>query len=222
MLTKPRVRQWLEERFFLRWHMTFILGGTFLAGMIMTRMLMLGGVNVLALRYVVAVGAAYLAFLVLIRLWLMYVGSGYTIDLDVATDAMDIAAPRFRGGGASGSWSGPDLDIGGDLDDLLLVVVLLVIAVCLCGIAIYFIYTAPALLSEAAFEAALAGALAQRTRKATGPGWIGAVWRATIWPFAIVLVLSGLLGWAAQRACPAAKRLTEALSCAPSDIFRAP
>jgi hypothetical protein len=219
VLTRPRLREWLEERFFLRWHMTFILGGTFLAGLVMTRVLMLGGVNNLAVRYVVAVAAAYLAFLVLIRLWLVYVGSGHTIDLDLIGDAADIAlssgnGPRFHGGGSSGSWSGPDLDLGGDLEDIVLVVILVVIVVCLCGFAIYFIYTAPALLSEAAFEAALAGALARRTRKATGPGWIGAVWRATLWPFAIVLVLSGLLGWGAQRACPAAKRLSEALSCA--------
>lgn len=225
MLTRTRVRDWLEQRFFLRWHMTFILGGTFLAGVVMTRVLMSGGVDNLAVRYVIAVAAAYFVFLLLIRLWLMYVGSGTGIDLsgidpdDVVELAVpDVPAnttatvPRFRGDGGKGSWGVPE--VGGDLDDLVLIVLVLIFVVCLCGVAIYFIYTAPALLSEAAFEAALAGALARRTRTATGPGWVGAVWRATVWPFAVVLLLSALLGWGAQKACPGAKRLSEALSCA--------
>ena len=62
MLTRARVREWLEERFYLRIHMTLILGGTFLAGLIATRLLMEAGVNRLALRYVIAVGAAVLCF----------------------------------------------------------------------------------------------------------------------------------------------------------------
>lgn len=246
MLTKARVRQWLEERFLLRVHMTLILGGTFLAGLMMTRLLMVGGVNNLAVRYLVAVGAAYLAFLVLVRVWLAYVGSSRSVD--ISGDAVDFVAettggpdemplPRgggnFGGGGASGSWKndlagvapsrsggggrgggGSSFDFG-DLDDLIVVVLVVVIVAFAAGFAIYFIYTAPVILSEAAFEAALAGALARRARKATGPGWIGAITRATIWPFLGVLVLSGLLGYFAQRACPSATRLSHALTECP-------
>ena len=242
MLTKARVRQWLEERFLLRLHMTLILGGTFLAGMITTRMLMLAGVNQLALRYVVAVGAAYLAFLVLVKIWLMYVGSNQSVDIDGDVidfaadmtggggDDVPIPAGRFGGGGSTGSWgqsnvssipapvkssggSGSSLDFG-DADELILVVIVVVIVLFAAGVAVYFIWTAPVILSEAAFEAALAGALARRTKKATGPGWVGAITRATIWPFLGVLVLSGLLGWFAQRSCPEATRLSQALTCA--------
>jgi hypothetical protein len=222
MLTKARVREWLEERFFLRIHMTLILGGTFLAGVVATRLLMEAGVNRLALRYLVAVGAAYFVFLVLIRLWLAYVGSGGESHFDLAGDGLDFAGsfvpdaplPKFKGSGSSGSWS--DVSAGGDLDDLVVIVLLLLLVFCLCGFAIYFIYTAPALLSEVAFEAALAATLARRTKTATSGGWMGSVFRATVWPFVAVLVLSGLLGWAAQRACPEALRLRDAISCATS------
>lgn len=218
MLTKARVRQWLEERFFLRVHMTLILGGTFLAGVVVTRMLMEAGVNRLAVRYLIAVGAAYFVFLILIRLWLAYVGSGGTDHFDLVGDGIDLGMevvpdapmPKFKGGGSGGSWTD---GLGGDLDDLLVIVLLLLLVVCLCGFAIYFIWTAPALLSEAAFEAALAASLARRTRKAASGNWIGSVFRATVVPFAVVLVLSGLLGWAAQRQCPEARRLRDALSC---------
>lgn len=197
--------------------MTLILGGTFLAGLIATRLLMDAGVDRLAVRYLLSVGAAYFAFLVLIRLWLAYVGSGgydFTGDAVEAGEMLvpDVPAPRFRGGGSDGSWG--KLDLAGDLEDALVIVLLLVVVVCLCGFAIYFIYTAPALLSEVAFEAALAATLARRTRQATSGGWMGSVFRATVWPFLVVLILSGLLGWAAQRKCPEARRLREALSCA--------
>lgn len=217
MVTKARVRAWLEERFHLRIHMTLILGGTFLAGVVATRMLMEAGVNRLAVRYLLSVGAAYFVFLVLIRLWLAYVGSGGE-GIDFTGDGIEAAgdmlpAPRFKGGGSSNSWG--DVSIGGDLDDLVVIVLLLLVVVCVCGFAIYFIYTAPALLSEAAFEAALAASLVRQTKKAAG-GWMGSVFRATVWQFLVVLVISGLLGWAAQRRCPEARRLREAISCAGS------
>ncbi len=224
MLSRHQVRQWLEERFLLRLHMTFILGGTFVIGLVTTRMLMMSGVNNLVVRYVAAVAVAYLFFLVLVKIWLMYVGSNRAVEID--GDAVEWMipdapkdAPSFHGGGSKGSWGG-DISLGGDLDDLILIIVLIVFVLFVAGFAIYFIYTAPAILSEAAFEAALAGALARRTKKATGPGWVGAITRATIWPFLGVLVLSGLLGYFAQRACPGATRLGQALQC-DSDIFRA-
>ena len=219
MLTKARVREWLEERFFLRIHMTLILGGTFLAGVIVTRMLMEAGVDRLAVRYLIAVGAAYFVFLILIRLWLSYVGSGgdhfelVGDGIDLSTELIpDAPMPQFKGGSSKGSWT-DDVSVGGDLEDVVVIVLLLVLVVCLCGFAIYFIYTAPALLSEAAFEAALAASLARRTKKAASGNWIGSVFRATAVPFTVVLVLSGLLGWAAQRKCPEARRLREAISC---------
>ena len=84
------------------------------------------------------------------------------------------------------------------------------IVLLLGGLAIYFIYTAPALLSEAAFEAVLAASIARRAKKAEGSGWIAVVGRATVLPFVLVLALSVLLGWNAQRRCPEALRLRDA------------
>src|SRR5688572_22544652 len=122
MLRKGRFVQWFQRRFLLRLHMTFILGGTFLAGLAATKLMLLAGiVDNLALRYGVAVCAAYVMFLALIRLWLRYV-SGSTDDgsIDFTHDGLDFAAEvmedweppvegvggggSFGGGGSSGSW----------------------------------------------------------------------------------------------------------------------
>lgn len=222
-MDRARVRQWLEDRFFLRIHMTLILLGTFLAGVVTTRALMTAGVNALALRYAIAVCLAYLVFLVLVKLWLMYVGSGgeSTPDLDVG-DELELFLPdgakvrSLHVGGHGNSGSSFDLDVGidGDLEGVVFMIVLVLIVVLLGGIAIYFIYTAPALLSEAAFEAVLAASIARRAKRAEGAGWLGAVTRATVVPFLGVLALSILLGWLAQRHCPEALKLRDAVNCA--------
>lgn len=223
MVTRRSVREWLEGRFFLRIHMTLILAGTFLAGLVTTRVLMGLGVNTLAVRYAIAVCLAYLVFLGLVKLWLLYVGSDGDASLD-PEDAIELSFDGARavalhsggggsGGGGSGSGSPWDLDLGDDLGGLIFMIALIVIVVLLGGIAIYYIYMAPAVLGEAFFEVVLAASIARRARKAEGAGWLGAVWRATVWPFLGVLALSIVLGWLAQRHCPEALKLRDAVSC---------
>ncbi|HEX8255617.1 MAG TPA: hypothetical protein VF846_20925 [Thermoanaerobaculia bacterium] len=255
MLTKGRVAEWLKRRFFLRLHMSLILGGTFLAGLAATHLMLLTGVvDNLALRYGVAVCAAYLMFLVLIRLWLYYVGI-HEGSVDLFGDGVDIVTEiggdldfdgggiggggSFGGGGASGSWSsGQSLPVtpraalvdagkGGastpksgfsfgfdfDFDEWIVVVLFLALIAALLLGGFYILYTAPMIFTEAAFEALLAGALARRARKIDSPGWVGAVTRATVWPFLSILILAMFLGWAVQNACPGATRLRHAFDC---------
>ncbi|HEX7833381.1 MAG TPA: hypothetical protein VF787_27270 [Thermoanaerobaculia bacterium] len=242
-MTKERVRNWLERRFFLRIHMSLILGGTFFAGLAATNALLFAGLtNQLALRYGLAVVAAYGVFLLLIRLWLMYVrlggisfdGSGVDAMLDFGgSSSSDVDLPiggggKFGGGGASDSWATPQPVVKassgggkswfsfdfGDADGLLVVILFIALVIALLFAGIYIIYTAPAIFTEALFEVALAGALVKRAQKVDRPGWAGAVWRATVWPFLGILALAVVLGWAAHRACPSATRLSAALSCA--------
>lgn len=216
MVTRRSVREWLEGRFFLRIHMTIILAGTFLAGLVATRVLMALGVNVLAARYAIAVCLAYLVFLVLVKLWLLYVGSDGDASLDpedaieVSLDGARAVALHGDGGGGGSSW---DVDLGDDLGGILFMIALIVIVLLLGGIAIYYIYMAPAVLGEAFFEVVLAASIARRAKKAEGAGWLGAVWRATVLPFLGVLALSIVLGWLAQRHCPEALELRDAVSC---------
>ncbi|HUP63195.1 MAG TPA: hypothetical protein VNA69_22585 [Thermoanaerobaculia bacterium] len=240
-LTKERVAAWLERRFYLRLHMFFILGGTYLAGLLATKLLLLAGLNVLWLRYALAVCAAYGVFLSLIRLWLIYINVYHSDSLDLTADGIDFAGRfwstdipvieggRFGGGGATGSWGDASQAVaapkasggGGGLkgcgidggDEGCAVVLLIVLVFSLVVIAIYMIYTAPVLLSEAAFEAALAAALARRAKKIERRGWVDTVWRATVWPFVAVLLVSAALGWFAQHHCPEAKKLRDVWEC---------
>ena len=118
-------------------------------------------------------------------------------------------ATKPRTGGSSGSKF--DLDFGDDWG-LIILIALLVLAILLATV--YVIYAAPAILSEAAFNAALAGALARRTKHVSSGGWVGSVFRATVLPFLAVLILATVTGWYAHKHCPTATRLREALFCA--------
>ncbi len=227
--------EWLQGRFFLRVHMSLILIGTFLAGLAATKLLLMVGVVSLALRYVLAVCAAYLVFLALIKLWLIYVRADRT-GIDLSADGLDwldvpsVGAEEldpgggFGGGGATGAWgnaapvksggSSSSFDLSLDGDEWLVVILFLALVLSLLLVGVYIIYTAPALLAEAAFEALLAGTLVRRAKRIERTGWVGAVWRATVWPFLLIVALSGGLGWAVKKQCPEATRLRDAWHCA--------
>jgi hypothetical protein len=153
-------------------------------------------------------------------------------------DTLENAGGRFGGGGSSGSWAEPPspsgvvapsgggggggggFDLGLDIDDgvLLLAIAAVLAIVVAC---IYLIYAAPAILSEAAFEAALGAALLKKAREAGSGNWVGSIVKATILPFLIIAALSTTVGWYAQVKCPGATRLHDALFCAPSIQSRA-
>ena len=122
---KQRFKKALIRRFVVRFHMSLIIGGCFLGGVIANKLLMLMNVAALPIRYVLAILAAYLVFFMLVRLWLLYV-SRQRGNLDFNIDLLDLPIPRlpkadsrshsteafggqggdFSGAGASGSWRG--------------------------------------------------------------------------------------------------------------------
>ena len=255
MKGKPRrhaIAAWLKERFLLRLHMFWILTGTFLAGLLASRLLLALEVNHLAVRYVIAVFLAYLTFLLLIRLWLWYIGYAVRRERDPdPADALDLLSHlsidggaanlgdaadqggggEFGGGGATGSWgdaadiqplvqpvshasaqpSGCGFDI--DLDAAVVVIAFIALVLTLFIAAGYVIYAAPAILADAAMEAALAIALARRAKRVDRPSWVGSVLGATFGPAIAVMLFAMILGLVVEHYCPDANRLLDALRC---------
>jgi hypothetical protein len=225
---RAKMRKWLQKSFALRVHMALILAATFAASLLATKILLSMGVYRLPLRYAIATIAGYAGFLILIKLWLYYVGlaeqrassSGVDIDLD---DCLDFSGGgsgdvefsggggSFGGGGSSGSWGVPDVSI--DSDDLVVVLLFLALSLAIILAAVWLIWAAPAILGDAAFESALAAALIRHTRKASCGGWIGSIAKSTILPFALILALAITAGWFAQKHCPSARKLREAIAC---------
>lgn len=131
----------------------------------------------------------------------------------------------FGGGGTGGSWGEPaaapvKASGGGfnlpdicDSDDLGIVILVALLVLAIGAAAVYVIWAAPAILSEAAFQGVLAAALTRRAKKISHGTWEGSVVRATVIPFAVVLLFAVALGIYAQKRCPSAMRLREAIHC---------
>jgi hypothetical protein len=226
----------MANRFFLRFHMTVILGLTFLAGLAVTKLFLDRGSTDLALRYGTAVAVSYVVFLLLLKAWIWYIDDRPSPDAGDVGDAVDIASDflqstgrdsaaqfhggSFGGGGSSGTFGDGGAsalaDLGSDEDGCAFAVVV-VIVVAVVGItlsALYLIYAAPAILAEAAFEALLASSLLRGARKAESPGWVGGAVSATALPFLAIFVLATGFGWFANKYCPGARRVADVLECA--------
>jgi hypothetical protein len=116
------------------------------------------------------------------------------------------AGSSSSGGGSSGSLFDADVDEG---------VVLLLFALLLAvifGAGIYLVYQAPAILTEAAFEAVLASGLVKASRRMTRAGWMGSIFRSTWVPFAIVLAMAIAFGFVAKSFCPDAAKISDVLA----------
>ena len=123
-------------------------------------------------------------------------------NVAAARPMVPIIPPSATSSKGSSSSSGFSLDLDGDGLWLLILFLLLVGAI--CGAGVYLVYQAPAILSEAAFQTVLASGLVKTARDSHDPGWMESVLKATIIPFAIVLVLAGVFGQQAHKRCPGA------------------
>lgn len=134
--TESEVRKSILERFFLRFHMSLILGAVVLVGLLASKALLGLGVTSMPLRYPLAVLVSYAIFFACVRAWIWYVTPAYRPALEIgmdfdlgggAGDLLDSVASLpgkgasagadqafrmggggdFGGGGASDSWSAP-------------------------------------------------------------------------------------------------------------------
>jgi hypothetical protein len=215
---KQRFRQSLLARYFVRFHMSLILASTVGAGLLASRCLLRWGVDAPMLRYPLNVVISYAVFLILVRLWISYVNDEAT-HLDTALDVVDetgLPNMHFSGGGGRASSLPdvglPDLDIG-DGDGCAVLAVLAILVAVILGAGGYLIYTAPEILTEAAFDAMLASSLVKVTNRLERQGWVVSIVRGTALPFTIVLLVTIGLAYTMHRTCPMASTVREALAC---------
>lgn len=121
----------------------------------------------------------------------------------------DIPAPKLSGGGGGGGFS---LDLDGEAIVVLLLAALLIALIAVCSG--YLIWTAPDVLAEAAFGAALTGTLARPTREQTTLGWVSGVVKKTWWPFAVVMVVACGFAYYAGKYFPQAHTFKQAIAAA--------
>ncbi len=134
-----KFKQRFTKRVFTRFHMSLILLGTILSGVIFSKILLFFGLQHMMIRFIIVLIFAYLSFFLFMKLWLHYLTTPYrkcrkdgslSDAVDVITSAPDFVSKNgeqvfnghggeFGGAGASGSWenvsSASDIAVSEDM-----------------------------------------------------------------------------------------------------------
>jgi len=228
-----RMRARLLRDGFPRVQMFILVSLTGLAGFGASALMLLAGLETMALRYALAMGAAYLVFLLLLWLWLHTSASDYLDFVPSDGGGGDAAAPDlpaalrddFAGGG--GSFDGGGASANVDFDDAIvekplaavasaeegaipLVVILLALGLLLSSL--FVVWTAPILFAEILVDALLAAGLYRRLRGLERQHWMVAALKRTVIPFVLTTVLVAVAGWGMQAHAPEARSIGEVLA----------
>ncbi|MEO8509154.1 MAG: hypothetical protein ABI593_16135 [Betaproteobacteria bacterium] len=109
--TPEQLRQTIGARFAVRFHVALILGACFAVGLAVTKLLLMAGVGTMWIRYVVALGLAYCAFLLGVRIWLRYAGFDRRLLPSRRRHVPDDGGVVDWGGGGGGGGKGVDLPV---------------------------------------------------------------------------------------------------------------
>ena len=192
--------------------MALIVAMTGAAGFLSSAGLLQLGLRQMWLRYGLALVTAYVCFLLFVWLWVLYRRRelrDYTRRLEHRDEVDAPTSSRSESGHSPGD--APDLTLGIDGDEgvLLLIVLLIVGAVLIASI--YVIAIAPTLLAEVLLDAALSAGLYRRLRGADQAHWLASVVKRT-WVAAVAVLVALVIGGAVMRhLAPEASTLGETL-----------
>lgn len=125
-----------------------------------------------------------------------------------------------HGSGGGGKGGGLSLDLG-DGDDWLIILLLILVAALLFsvfGAAIYLLHAAPAMLSDVAFQAMLAGGLVKSSQKWRDASWEMSLLHKTWIPFTLIFILAVATAALAGHLFPGVNTLHEVLQIAWSRV----
>ena len=98
-IRKKKFKARFLKKVFARLHMSFIMICTVLSGLILSKSMLIMGLDNMLIRYPIVLVGAYLSFFVFMKLWLLYLTSPYRKKRSDVIDAADIVQPGFRSSG---------------------------------------------------------------------------------------------------------------------------
>ncbi len=209
-----RLRARLERDSYPRLQMILIIFITGAAGFAASFGMLRLGIDDMWVRYPLAVGAAYLAFLILLWLWLR------TRADDWASADIPVPANNCPGNAADLTDADPlseAISATAQADEIAIPLLILLFL----GIAIlstlWIVYTAPALFAELLVDGALAGALYKRLRRAESRHWLTTAIQLSWRPFLITAIVLSASGFAMVEMAPEARTFSEFLHYSESE-----
>lgn len=212
--------------------MLVVAGSVFLTSFLMWHL----GVNLIWLRYLVAMCLGYAIFMGLLFIWLKFDSPEGNLDLP-SMDSTNNSPAELNvsdgggdaaGGGASGSWGDADVtDISAstsdvptgsgsgfdlDLGELGVVIALIAAAIGVMLSSLYVIYIAPTLLAELSVDVLLALYSHHFLRQLKRRHWLESAFKKTIVPFLISLAVVVGGAFLMHSAAPEAQTLSQFLS----------
>jgi hypothetical protein len=236
-----RVRADLELTGFPRLQMFILVSLTGLAGLAASYLLLHSGVTTMWSRYLVSFGIAYLAFLLLLWLWLRSRGEAFNEFPDVSgfspgSSGSHACRPEFSGhggefagGGASGSFDAPAVDAVASADpgpvgealssavgaeELAIPLVAIILVAAMAFSSLFIVYSAPVLFAELIVDGVLSASLYRKLRGLQTRHWLDTAVRRTAWPFALTAIVVSAAGWAMALYAPDAHSLGEVIAYA--------
>jgi len=228
-----RMRARLLRDGFPRVQMFILVSLTGLAGFGASAGMLAAGIDTMGLRYLLAMGIAYIVFLLLLWVWLRTSASDYLDGIDPGgfegggsggpIGHIDGGGGTFDGGGASANVDAGPVDdgIGAVVDKPLaaighaeegaipLAVILLALGIVLSSL--FVIWSAPLLFAEILVDALLATGLYRRLRRLDARHWMGSALRRTWIPFVLTTLVVAGAGWTMQAHAPEARSLGDVI-----------
>lgn len=241
MTLKRKTRQglinWQKHQLTLpRLQMSVILLLTGIVGFLSSFLLLHFGVFKMWLRYPLTILAAYVAFLLLLRIWLAVLRYQNSLDFDLPINVGSSETTSssanfsfggsgdFSGGGAGGSWSdgvssSSFSDSGGsvldgfsfdiDLEEFGLIILAVVALIGGLLASLYVVYIAPIFLAEILVDGLILGGLYKRVRHIERKHWLQTAVRKTLLPAILCVLFFLVIGGTLQMLAPEAKSIGE-------------
>lgn len=224
-----------------RLEMAFLVLVTGLSGLIASFVMLHAGIDSMALRYPLAVGCAFLAFLFQLWLWLRMrqhwhrdlveivtqlpgggSGGGSGGTGEAAAQTVSGHGGAFDGGGASASFDVPGSDLLGSSVEaaanaeeaaipLFALIGIAAVALSMVLLAFSLVSTAPFLFAELLVDGAMSATLYRRLRHLPQRHWTQAAVRRTIVPFVLSALFLAAVGFGMAWAVPGAHTVGEFL-----------
>lgn len=224
-----RIQVLVESQGWPRVQMTLLVCLTGAIGFLTSVLLLHHGMTTLWVRYLIAMGVAYLGFLLLLWVWAKTRNRNLSDHLDVP----DLGRPGrgggskdcgyegkggdFGGGGSSGSYH-PDLSVSEssgsgiaevlpnslELEELAIPAIVLGVVIMLVGSSVVVIINAPALFAELLLDGILGASLYRRLRGLDHTHWVKTALRKTALPFTGMTIVLVAVGWILQWLDPSA------------------